>query len=159
MTLWQIVLAVTLIALWAWAVVAVLIDMFDRADLSGWIRIAWIAAIVTPPVVVFGTNFSNAPHLQSGSVCVEAVKDAVVHGIGLWFRSSLTASISITNAPPNAVPSWEHGFLPLDEPFEVLAGDHVHFQVSSSGTGAEWTWEIGSRRRHYSATVGSTCTG
>jgi hypothetical protein len=106
------------------------------------------AAIVTPPVVVFGTDFSNAPHLQSGSVCAEAVKDAVVHGIGLWFRSSLTASISITNAPPNAVPSWEHGLLPLDEPFEVLAGDHVHFQVSSSGTGAEWTWGIGSRRRH-----------
>ena len=61
------------------------------------------AAICTPPAVVFGTDFSGAPEALSGGVRVEALKDAVVHGIGLWFRSNLTAGISITNAPPNAV--------------------------------------------------------
>ncbi len=106
------------------------------------------AAITTPPAVVFGTDFSKAPESLSGGVHVEALKDAVVHGIGVWFRSSLTAAISITNAPPNAVPSWEQGFLPLEEPVEVHAGERVWFEVSSSGTGAEWTWQVGSGKTH-----------
>ena len=106
------------------------------------------AAICTPPAVVFGTDFSGAPESLSGGVRVEALKDAVAHGIGLWFRSNLTAGISITNEPPNAVPSWEQGFLPLDEPVEVHAGEWVSFRVSSSGTGAEWTWQVGSEKTH-----------
>jgi precorrin-6B methylase 2 len=106
------------------------------------------AAITTPPSVVFGTDFSKAPESLSGGVRVEALKDAVVHGIGLWFRSSLTAGISITNAPPNAVPSWEQGFLPLDEAVAVHAGERVWFEVSSSGTGAEWKWQVGSGKTH-----------
>jgi protein arginine N-methyltransferase 1 len=106
------------------------------------------AAICTPPAVVFGTDFSSAPDALSGSVHVQAHKDAVVHGIGLWFRSNLTAGISITNAPPNAVPSWEQGFLPLDEAIEVHAGECVTFAVASSGTGAGWTWQVGSGKTH-----------
>lgn len=106
------------------------------------------AAVVTEPVVVFGTDFSGEPEPMSGSVRVEAVKDSLVHGIGVWFRSSLTPSIEITNAPPNAVPSWEQGFLPLDAPIEIAAGDRVAFAVSTSASGAEWTWQVGSGRIH-----------
>lgn len=106
------------------------------------------AAIVTPPAVVFSTDFSSEVESLSGSVRTEALNDAVVHGIGLWFRSMLTASITLTNAPPNEVPSWEHGFLPLDDPIEVRAGEPVAFEVSSSATGAEWTWKVGSGRFH-----------
>ena len=102
------------------------------------------AAIVTPPAVVFGTDFAAEPELLSGSVQGEVLKDAVVHGIGLWFRSSLTPSLSLTNQPPNPVPSWEQGFLPLNAPIEVHAGDQLQFEISSSGSGAEWTWQVGS---------------
>ena len=104
------------------------------------------AAITTPPDVVFGTDFSGEPTSLGGRVCGEALKDAVVHGIGVWFRSILADGISITNVPPNAVPSWEHGFLPLAEPAEVLAGESVCFEVSSSASGAEWTWQVESGR-------------
>lgn len=106
------------------------------------------AAIVSEPAVVFGTDFSSEPEPLAGSVSVEAIKDAVVHGIGIWFRSSLTPNIQITNAPPNTVPSWEQGFLPLDEPIEVAAGDQIRFEVASSESGAEWTWRVGSGRTH-----------
>jgi hypothetical protein len=106
------------------------------------------AAIVTEPTVVFGTDFSqDAPPLV-GRVRVEAIKDASVHGIGVWFRSDLTPSTTITNAPPNPVPSWEQGFLPIDEPIDVTVGDHVEFEVSSSDSGDEWTWRVGSGRIH-----------
>jgi protein arginine N-methyltransferase 1 len=106
------------------------------------------AAIVSEPAVVFGSDFSGEQEPLAGSVRVEAIKDAFVHGIGVWFRSSLTPSIEITNAPPNTVPSWEQGFLPLDEPIEVAAGDQIRFEVASSESGAEWTWRVGSGRTH-----------
>lgn len=51
MTLWQIVVIVVLLALWAWALVAALIDMFDRTDLSGSSRIVWIVFILVLPVL------------------------------------------------------------------------------------------------------------
>jgi hypothetical protein len=83
-----------------------------------------------------------------GSVRVEAIKDAVVHGIGLWFRSTLSAGVSISNAPPNAVPSWDQGFLPLEEPIGVHAGESVGFEVSASASGADWAWQVGSGKTH-----------
>ncbi len=129
----------------------------DFAPLSRIVRsnILWTelspAAIVTPPAVVLGTGFSSEPESLSGGIRVEALKDAVVHGVGLWFRSKLTTGISITNAPPNAVPSWEHGFLPLDQPIEVHADEPLTFEISSSASGAEWTWQVGSGRTHSTA--------
>jgi precorrin-6B methylase 2 len=107
------------------------------------------AALVTEPVAVFGSDFTGDPEPLSGSVRTEAIKDACVHGIGIWFRSRLTPSIAVTNAPPNVVPSWEQGFLPLDEPIEVSAGDEVRFEVSSSRSGVEWTWKVESGRTHH----------
>lgn len=109
------------------------------------------AAVVTPPTVVFGTDFSSEPISLSGSIRVEALKDAVVHGIGLWFRSQLTTGISITSEPPNAVPSWEHGYLPLGEPVEVHMDEPVTFEISASVSGADWTWRVGSGRTHSTA--------
>jgi protein arginine N-methyltransferase 1 len=106
------------------------------------------AAIVTPPAVVFGLDSSSEPEPLSGSVRVVAIKNAVVHGIGLWFRSTLSAGISITNAPPKAVPSWDQGFLPLEEPIGVHAGESVCFEVSASASGADWIWQVGSGKTH-----------
>jgi len=109
------------------------------------------AAIVSEPAAVFGTDFSAEPEPFAGSVRVEVIKDAFVHGIGVWFRSMLTPNIEITNAPPNAVPSWEQGFLPLDEPIELAVGEHVQLEISSSASGAEWTWRVGSGRTHFTS--------
>ena len=106
------------------------------------------AAVVTEPAVLFGTDFTDEPTLLRGSVRAVATKDVFVHGIGVWFRSKLTPSIEITNAPPNTVPSWEQGLLPLDDPIEATVGDEVQIEVSSSGSGAEWSWKVGSGRTH-----------
>jgi len=102
------------------------------------------AAIATPPAVVFGTDFSDVPASLHGRVCSDALKDAVVHGIGVWFRSILSNGLTITNSPPNALPSWAHGFLPLAEPFEARRGEPVCFEICSSTGGAEWKWSVGS---------------
>ena len=106
------------------------------------------AAIVTRPTVVFGLDFSEDLGSLAGVVRGEVMKDALVHGIGVWFRSDLTSNVTITNAPPNEVPSWAQGFLSLDEPIAVVAGDHIRFEISSSESGAEWIWRVGSGRTH-----------
>jgi protein arginine N-methyltransferase 1 len=112
------------------------------------------AAITTRPAVVFGTDFSSEPNTLRGSVRTRALNDAVVHGIGLWFESCLTGDVSITNAPPNVVPSWEQGFLPLSEPVNVAADEPMGFEVSTTASGNEWAWSVGSGSVHTTADGG-----
>lgn len=105
------------------------------------------AEFATRPLSIFTTDFSSGVAMSTAST-VEAIKDVTVHGIGVWFRSSLTADIHITNEAPNTVPSWEHGFLPLDQPIEVRKGQTTTMEVGSSANGADWTWRVGSGEEH-----------
>lgn len=104
------------------------------------------ANLVSRPLPVFRTRFSNDPDMMSGLVQAEVFKDAVCHGIGVWFRSELTGKIRISNEPPNLVPSWEQGFLPLETPIEVRKSEAVELSISSSRSGDVWTWRVGSQR-------------
>jgi protein arginine N-methyltransferase 1 len=126
----------------------------DFAPLSRVARnnIHWVdlsrAQFVTRPVTVFSTDFPPNPAPMSSIRTVDAIKDVNVHGIGVWFRSSLTADIHITNEAPNGVPSWEHGFLPLDEPMAVRRGQAIEIEIGSSINGADWNWRVGSEPMH-----------
>ncbi len=115
-------------------------------------NIHWVdlsrAEFVTRPVSVFSTDFSHDPEPMSTVVVVEATKDVNVHGIGVWFRSSLTKDIHITNEAPNTVPSWEHGFLPLDAPISVHRRQMVEMEIGASADGANWVWRVGSEPTH-----------
>jgi protein arginine N-methyltransferase 1 len=106
------------------------------------------AEFATRPVSLFSTDFTGDPVPMSTVTTVEAIKDVNVHGIGVWFRSSLTADIHITNEAPNAVPSWEHGFLPLNAPMPVRRGEAIEMEVGSSTNGADWVWRVGSDGKH-----------
>ncbi len=106
------------------------------------------AQFATRPVTVFSTDFPTGATPMSTVTTVEAIKDVNVHGIGVWFRSSLTADIHITNEAPNGVPSWEHGFLPLDQPMAVQRGQQLEMEIGSSVDGANWAWRVGSEPMH-----------
>ena len=115
-------------------------------------NIHWVdlsrAEFASRPVSVFSTDFSGAAAPMSTVETVEAIKDVNVHGIGVWFRSSLTNDVHMTNEAPNGVPSWEHGFLPLDEPISVHRGQMIDMEVGSSPNGANWVWRVGSETLH-----------
>jgi len=106
------------------------------------------AEFASRPVSVFSTDFEPNSQPMSVTETVEAIKDVHVHGIGVWFRSSLTANVHVTNEAPNGVPSWEHGFMPLDEPIVVRRGELIEVEIGSSTTGADWTWRVGSEGPH-----------
>ena len=127
------------------------LDFFPLAHLAR-NNIHWVdlsrAQFATRPVSVFSTDFSGDAVAMSTVVTVEAIKDVNVHGIGVWFRSSLTADVHITNEAPNGVPSWEHGLLPLDEPVSVRRGQKIEMEIGSSTNGANWVWRVGSEGMH-----------
>jgi protein arginine N-methyltransferase 1 len=106
------------------------------------------AEFATRPVTVFSTDFAPDPAPIATVTTVEAIKDVSVHGIGVWFRSSLTPDIHITNEAPNGVPSWEHGFLPLNQPIPVQRGERIEMEIGSSVNGADWTWRVGGEGMH-----------
>lgn len=106
------------------------------------------AEFATRPVTVFSTDFPPDATPMSTVTTVEATKDVYVHGIGVWFRSSLTENIHITNEAPNSVPSWEHGLLPLDLPLPVARGQMIEMEIGASADGANWVWRVGSEAMH-----------
>lgn len=77
-----------------------------------------------------------------GQTQVIVTRSGICHGIGGWFRAKLTESISLSNAPPLATPSWNHGFLPLARPLAVAAGEVFSLRVSVHGNGSLWRWGV-----------------
>jgi predicted membrane channel-forming protein YqfA (hemolysin III family) len=75
---WQIVLIVLLFALWVWALVAFLIDLFRRADLSGGVRIAWVVLVILLPVLGVVAYVVARPRLTERERRSVATYDAVV---------------------------------------------------------------------------------
>lgn len=65
-----------------------------------------------------------------------------LHGLASWFDALLCAGVTVDNMPPRADSSWSHGFLPLDEPIDVAAGDQLTWELSVSADGERWSWQV-----------------
>jgi protein arginine N-methyltransferase 1 len=80
--------------------------------------------------------------LYEGRNSIQIGSNGVLQGLGGWFRSFLVDDVSITNAPPNQVPSWWHVFFPLEAPLEVQEGDYLLLEASTKPSGGEWSWKV-----------------
>lgn len=106
------------------------------------------ASLVTAPAALAVARFDRGPVLSQRSAALEgrlrvsASESSRVHGIGVWFDASLVDGVSLTNAPPNAVPSWDQGMLPLEHPIDLAAGQEVELSVRVSADGREWAWAV-----------------
>jgi protein arginine N-methyltransferase 1 len=72
----------------------------------------------------------------------ELGRDGTAHGIGLWFSAELAPGISLSSAPPNRVPSWQHGFLPLERPLTVQEGGQLRVALAMGSNGGQWEWRV-----------------
>lgn len=77
-----------------------------------------------------------------GQAALAIHRPGICHGLGGWFRASLTETLSLSNAPPLQTPSWRHGFLPLSAPLAVAAGDRLAVTMAVRGNGALWRWRV-----------------
>ena len=69
-------------------------------------------------------------------------RDGWFPGFGGWFSAELDRGLSITNAPPNQVPSWNQVFFPIEHPLRVMAGDHLCLEVSVRDNAEHWEWQV-----------------
>jgi len=69
-------------------------------------------------------------------------RDGQLHGIGGWFSAVLIPGIELSNAMPEKTPSWTHGYLPLNKPIQVNAGDVLKVKIHAKSNAAQWDWQV-----------------
>ena len=103
-----------------------------------------VAVVAEPQMVMRAMPGDSGP--LRGEAVFTAQRAGTVHGIGTWFRAHLTDDLTISNAPPNPVPSWEQGLLPLMDPIDVEIGTSIDVSVGVEDDGATWTWGADGQR-------------
>ena len=84
---------------------------------------------------------------MTGEAPFVAVRSGMMHGIGGWFATELGEGVVLSNAPPLEVPSWRHGFLPLQQPIAVADGDELRVAIHATANGGIWRWLVAHRAR------------
>ena len=100
-------------------------------------------SVVSEPVEVFTTDFTEQPADVKALVRSVVRRDATVHAIGLWFAAEVGPGIGLSNAPPSPVPSWNQGVLMLEQPVRVGVGEAVAIEIRVTSDGRSWSWRIG----------------
>ena len=109
-----------------------------------WAEISPAAVMSEPSTLIRGVMGDESLEFEAVDAFVR--KNGTVHGLGVWFTAALAPGITISNAPPNGVPSWDQGLLPVDVPFAVERGDHVSIELAASYDGSQWDWGVGEQR-------------
>lgn len=109
-----------------------------------WAEISPAAVMSEASTFIRGTVGGEALDLERADAVVR--KDGVIHGLGVWFSADLAPGITISNAPPNGVPSWDQGLLPVNEAFPVTRGDVIPIELCASYDGSQWDWRVGAQQ-------------
>lgn len=78
----------------------------------------------------------------SASGQLQVDRSGTLHGLACWFDSLLCPGVTVDNMPPRTESSWSHGFLPLADPIDVVAGEQFAWDLSVSADGEHWLWQI-----------------
>jgi len=86
---------------------------------------------------------SGAKPAAEGTVEFRAKREAVAHGIGLWFETELLPGIGYSTAPSGSETVYGHIFLPWLEPIAFRAGGActVNLRAHLVGNDYVWQWE------------------
>jgi protein arginine N-methyltransferase 1 len=84
----------------------------------------------------------------SGMVTGRARRDAVGHGLIVWFDAVLHDGVGLSNAPGQPTLIYGAGFLPFSSAVDLKVGDSiaVSLQASLIGTDYIWGWDTTVRR-------------
>ena len=63
-----------------------------------------------------------------------------VHGLCLWFETTLTEGVGFSSAPGRAELIYGQGFFPLASPQTVEPGDVVSVQLAANLIGNDYVW-------------------
>ena len=94
------------------------------------------ASFLARPEIVITSDLTSVD--VSGRVQFTAARAGALYGFGGWFRATLADGIELSNEIPGT--SWEHVFLPLETPIDVVAGTPIDVELQSAD-GAMWRWK------------------
>ena len=110
-------------------------NMFHPADVGE-------EALIAKPEVIARVDLRNENDGKvQGLARFHAGRDAVVTGAAVCFRAELADGITISNAPPNACPSWKQSFFPIASRLRVDRGDAIAIDIQTFD-GYEWRWSV-----------------
>jgi type I protein arginine methyltransferase len=75
------------------------------------------------------------------SFSVPALRDGTMHGVMVWFDTTLIEDVRLSSAPFATEISYGSTFFPLSEPVHVEAGDEIRFELRGVlQSDYVWTW-------------------
>lgn len=107
-----------------------------------WTQVPAEAVLGEPALLGKVDLLSDEGDAFQGSAQILASRSGTCHGIGVWFRAELTRTSALSSAPPIAMPSWNHGVLPLEQPIEMQSGEGYQVAVDALANGSQWQWRI-----------------
>ena len=105
-----------------------------------WAEFARKDLVAEPEPVIAVELVSPPPNAASGLASFRAERDAVVHGLGVWFVAELAQGLELSNAPPLRTPSWNQAFLAFRQPIDLRAGDEIQARIQTASDGGAWEW-------------------
>ena len=113
----------------------------------------WYAARFTPEQILaapqrFQTlNYQTIESPNCSSVVMNwtPARGGVVHGLAVWFDSTLGKETGFSNAPDQPELVYRSGFFPLVEPVSVGVDDQVSVRLDAHLVGEEYVWRWGTR--------------
>ena len=74
----------------------------------------------------------------AGSASFTATRDAQLHGFGVFFTTTLTDGIELSNREARTT-SWSQAFLPLEVPVQMHRGQRIDVELQTDA-GKTWRW-------------------
>ncbi len=71
---------------------------------------------------------AGSPTIE-GDIAFDFDKSGLLHGIGGWFKASLTPSISFVTSPDAPKTHWRQAFFPFREPIPVTSRDSIKISM------------------------------
>lgn len=123
----------------------------------------WSKIRITPEDVILNPqiwceiDYTNVTSPNAAAEVEWSVEeDSVGHGLGVWFDSDLSDSISMTNSPFEPELIYGNAYFPWPEPVNLMAGDTLRVRLSADFVREDyvWSWETivsaqGSEKKHF----------
>jgi protein arginine N-methyltransferase 1 len=75
-----------------------------------------------------------------GHASLRVRRRGIVHGLSVWFDSTLAEGIGLSNAPAAVPLIYGQAFFPFSEPVGVASGDTVCSTISANLVGLDYVW-------------------
>ncbi|MDA0738644.1 MAG: 50S ribosomal protein L11 methyltransferase [Nitrospirae bacterium] len=92
----------------------------------------------TAPIVFAETTLAEIDTKFS----VYASRRGRCHGFAGWFNADLLPGMRLSNGPSDKASHWGLAFFPLEKPVRVEQGHQIFVEVSSTGNGEHWHWNV-----------------